>query len=155
MARKSARDSRGQPEAARNDCVHPPKASIVDGWMSGPARTHKDLLAWREAMSLVESVYTATARFPRDEIYGLSSQLRRAAISIPSNIAEGAGRNSPKELLHFLGISCGSLAELETQLELAVRLGYLDTKADVIGQTHRVGGLVRLLRRSIGPTTRP
>jgi four helix bundle protein len=117
--------------------------------MTTASQTHRDLLAWREAKALVEAVYRDTSRFPREETYGLMSQIRRAAISVPSNIAEGAGRNSPRELLHFLGITCGSLAELETQLELAVRLGYLKSDADAISQTYRVGGLVRLLRTSI------
>ena len=112
--------------------------------------THRDLAAWREAMTLAESVYRQTAGFPREEVYGLTSQVRRAAVSIPSNIAEGAGRNSSRELLQFLGIACGSVAELDTQLELAVRLGYLNAEANVITQTHRVGMLVRLLRKSIG-----
>jgi len=111
--------------------------------------THRDLAAWREAMALVVAVYRQTAGFPKEETYGLTSQIRRAAVSIPSNIAEGAGRNSSRELLHFLGITCGSLAELDTQLELAVQLGYLNPGADVLNQAGRVGMLVRLLRKSI------
>lgn len=112
------------------------------------ANTHKKLLAWREAMNLVESVYRDTASFPREETFGLVSQLRRAAVSIPSNIAEGAARNSSGELLQFLGITCGSVAELETQLELAVRLGYLKADAESIVRSNRVGMLVRTLRKS-------
>lgn len=100
-------------------------------------------------MTLVERVYRQTPTFPTNEAYGLTSQIRRAAVSIPSNIAEGSARNSTRELLQFLGIACGSLAELETQLELAVRLGYLPAKAEVIDQVSRVGMLVRLLRKSI------
>jgi four helix bundle protein len=111
--------------------------------------THRDLSAWREAMTLVEVVYRATAQFPKEEMFGLISQIRRSAISIPSNIAEGAARNSTRELFHFLGISCGSLSELETQLELAIRLDYIDAKADAIRQTHRVGRMVRALRKSV------
>lgn len=117
--------------------------------MSGPT-THRDLAAWREAMTLAETVYRQTASFPREEAYGPTSQMRRAAVSIPSNIAEGAGRNSSRELFQFLGITCGSLAELDTQFELAVRLGYLSAEADVVAQIDRVGMLVRLLRKSIG-----
>ena len=116
--------------------------------MNGPT-THRDLAAWREAMALVVAVYRQTAGFPKEEAYGLTSQIRRAAVSIPSNIAEGAGRNSFRELLQFLGITCGSLAELDTQLELAVQLGYMNARADVINQASRVGMLVRLLRKSI------
>ena len=110
---------------------------------------HRDLLAWQEAMALAEMVYRATTAFPRQEAYGLVSQLRRAAVSIPSNIAEGAARNSSRELLQFLGITCGSLAELDTQLALAVRLGYLDPDANVIPQARRVSLLVSTLRKSI------
>ena len=100
-------------------------------------------------MNLVEIVYRDTASFPKEETYCLTMQIKKSAISVPSNIAEGAARNTPGELLQFLGITCGSLAELETQLELAVRLGYLRAAADVIGQTNRVGMLVRLLRKSL------
>lgn len=100
-------------------------------------------------MTLVENVYRQTTSFPREELFGLAAQMRRAAVSIPSNIAEGAGRNSSRELLQFLGITCGSLAELDTQLELAVRLGYLNAESEVIAQMERVGMLVRLLRKCI------
>ena len=110
--------------------------------------THRSLLAWREAMTLVEKVYLDTNAFPRDENFGLRSQIRRAAVSIPSNIAEGAARNSPAELVQFLSIACGSIAELETQLELAVRLGYLLPSSESIAQSSRVGMLVRTLRKS-------
>ena len=111
--------------------------------------THRDLTAWREAMKLVKVIYRETATFPKQEIFGLTSQIRRSAISIPSNIAEGAARNSSGELMQFLGITCGSLAELETQLELSVELGYLKPDADAIALTSRVGMLVRLLRKSL------
>lgn len=110
--------------------------------------THRNLLAWREAMTLVEVVYRDTASLPQEEMFGLKAQIRRAAVSIPSNIAEGAGRNSPGELVQFLGIACGSLAELETQLELAIRLGYLKPDVGSLGQSGRVGMLLRTLRRS-------
>jgi four helix bundle protein len=110
--------------------------------------THRNLIAWREAMTLVEIVYRDTAGFPSEETFGLKSQLRRAAISVPSNIAEGAARNTPGELVQFLGITCGSLAELETQLELAVRLGYVKPDVASVAQASRVGMLVRTLRKS-------
>jgi len=110
--------------------------------------THRNLLAWREAMDLVEVVYRDTAGFPNQEMFGLTAQLRRAAVSVPSNIAEGAGRNSSGELVQFLGVACGSLAELETQLEVAVRLGFLKADADSVAQCSRVGMLVRTLRKS-------
>ncbi|MBI2296729.1 MAG: four helix bundle protein [Betaproteobacteria bacterium] len=111
--------------------------------------THRDLAAWREAMQLVKVVYRETAGFPREELFGLTAQIRRCAISIPSNLAEGAARNSPGELMQYLGITCGSLAELETQLKLAVELGFLKPDASAIDLTSRVGMLVRLLRKSL------
>ncbi len=87
-------------------------------------RDHKELDVWQKVMDFVESVYTLTGKFPKDEIYGLINQLRRSAISIPSNIAEGAARNSDKEFLQFLHISLGSASEAETQLLIAQRLSY-------------------------------
>jgi len=110
---------------------------------------HRNLLAWQEAMSLVEVVYRDTRDFPRDETFGLKAQIRRAAVSVPSNIAEGAGRNSAGELRQFIGIASGSLAELVTQLELAVRLGFLKADATAIRQADRVGRLVNALRGSL------
>ena len=85
---------------------------------------HKDLDVWKKAMGVVEAVYKITAGFPKEELYGLTSQVRRAAVSIPSNLAEGAARNSDKEFVQFLHITLGSLAELETQCILAERLGF-------------------------------
>ena len=75
-------------------------------------------------MRLTQDIYALTSTFPKDELFGLSSQMRRAAVSVPSNIAEGSARNGTKELIHFLGIATGSLSELDTQLELVKRLGY-------------------------------
>jgi len=88
-------------------------------------RGHRDLIAWKKAMELVTQVYAATQVFPKEELYGLTSQLRRAAVSIPSNLAEGYSRNSRNELHHFVGQARGSLAEIETQVEIAGNLGYL------------------------------
>lgn len=85
---------------------------------------HKDLDVWKKAMNLVEEIYIVSKNFPSSEQYGLTNQIRRAAVSIPSNIAEGSARKSNKELLQFLSISLGSLAEVETQLILAERLKY-------------------------------
>jgi four helix bundle protein len=115
----------------------------------GTPALHSDLVAWQEAMILVEHVYRDTEAFPRKEVFSLTAQIRRAAISIPSNLAEGAARNSRKEFHQFLGFSCGSLAELETRLQLAVRLGYLHSEAPCLGQLAQVGKLVRSLRRSL------
>jgi four helix bundle protein len=84
-----------------------------------------DLIAWRKAMDFVEDVYRATKQFPKEELFGLTSQLRRAVVSIPSNIAEGQSRRSTKEFLQFLGIARGSLGEVETQILIATRLHYI------------------------------
>jgi four helix bundle protein len=89
-------------------------------------RSYKDLVVWQKAMDLVTSTYRATQKFPKDEVFGLTSQARRAAVSIPSNIAESQGRLSEKEFRHFLGQARGSLLELETQLQVAENLGYLE-----------------------------
>jgi four helix bundle protein len=110
---------------------------------------HRKLIAWQEAMNLVEGVYRVTGAFPRDEIFGLTAQLRRSAVSIPSNIAEGAGRNSSRELAQALGVATGSLAELDTQLEVAARLKYLPDASEIMRQCSRVGQLLVALRRSI------
>ena len=111
--------------------------------------SHQDLVAWQEAMRLVEMVYRRTAAFPRKETFGLSAQLRRSAVSVPSNIAEGAARNTSGELLQFLGVANGSLAELQTQLEIAVRLGFLHAGTDCSEQASRVGKILTALRKSI------
>jgi four helix bundle protein len=88
---------------------------------------HKDLDVWKRSMDLVELVYDFTKSFPDDEKYGLTSQMRRAAVSIPSNIAEGAARKGDKEFIQFLMVSMGSLSELETQYLIAIRLKFSDT----------------------------
>lgn len=87
--------------------------------------THKDLIVWQKAMYLVEEVYRLTEAMPKSEIYGLTGQIRRAAVSVPSNIAEGAARNHNKEFVQFLYMALGSAAELETQLLLAERLRFI------------------------------
>jgi four helix bundle protein len=105
---------------------------------------HRDLLVWQRAMKLVKDIYANTADFPRHELYGLASQLRRAAVSVPSNLAEGASRNSTGEFRQFIGNARGSLAEVETQLEIARDLGYLS--ADVAERIlHEVDEISRML----------
>ena len=118
--------------------------------------TYSDLQVWQGAMDLAEEIYRITRSFPREETYGLTIQLRRAAVSVPSNIAEGKGRSSDKELSQFLCHSRGSLFEIETQINLAQRLGYLDKqKAEaVLRKTVRVGQLLNgLLRASVRQTS--
>ena len=87
-------------------------------------KTHKDLEIWQLGIELVMDVYKTSKKFPKEEVYGLTAQMRRCAVSIPSNIAEGAARNSKKEFLQFLYIGLGSLSELETQVIIAQKLGY-------------------------------
>jgi four helix bundle protein len=93
--------------------------------VAGSIQCYRDLIVWQRAMELVVNIYQSTASFPESERYGLTSQLRRSAVSIPSNIAEGAARISRGEFRQFLGHARGSLAEVETQVSLANRLGYL------------------------------
>ena len=92
-------------------------------------KIHKDLDVWKKSIQFVKRVYEITSKFPDDEKYGLTNQMRRCAVSIPSNIAEGAGRNSKKEFKQFLYISLGSISELETQLIISSKLNYLKDKS--------------------------
>ena len=88
-------------------------------------RTHRDLDVWKKSIDLVTSIYKFTADYPKDEMYGLTSQIRRCAVSIPSNISEGSARTTKKDFSHFLAIALGSIAELETQLIISKNLNYL------------------------------
>jgi len=110
---------------------------------------HRGLVAWQEAVKLVELVYRETSGFPRDETFGLTAQTRRSAVSIPANIAEGAGKNSSKELRQSLGVASGSRAELDTHLEIARRLGFVRANSEVFGQLDRVARLLVGLRKSL------
>jgi four helix bundle protein len=113
-------------------------------------KSFRDLDVWHLGVELAETVYRVTARFPKSELFALSSQMRRAAVSIPSNIAEGRARDSTREFLHFLAVSRGSLAELETQLELAIRLDYTDSElAAARFQTEVLGKKINRLQTSI------
>ncbi len=91
-------------------------------------KSYKDLIVWQKAIDLVILVYRRTAAFPKEEVYGLRQQIRRAAVSVPSNIAEGQCRSSTRDFLNFLAIARGSLGEVETQLTIAERLEYLKKK---------------------------
>ncbi|WP_027713848.1 four helix bundle protein [Desulfuromonas sp. TF] len=116
-------------------------------------KSHRDLEVWRRSVDLVTDIYAVTRSFPVDELYGLTGQMRRAAVSVPSNIAEGAARNSHKEFLRYLSISVGSLAEIETQLLIARNLGYLpsgnslDPEIDQIRKM--LHGLINSIKRKI------
>ncbi|WP_447893724.1 four helix bundle protein [Vreelandella sp. GE22] len=113
-------------------------------------RKHQELRVWQLAMDLVEQVYTLTKTLPDEERYGLTSQMRRCAVSIPSNIAEGAARGSTQEFIRFLYIAQGSLSELETQLLIANRLSYLRDVSTITGNTQQLsaqlGGLIKHLK---------
>jgi four helix bundle protein len=113
-------------------------------------KQYSDLIAWQKAMDLVEGVYQITDGFPKSEVYGLTSQLRRASVSIPSNIAEGQSRRR-REFVHCLEVAHGSLSETETQMEIARRLGYVDQSrlAGFIEKAAEVGRLIHGLSRSI------
>lgn len=100
-------------------------------------------------MLLAETVYRETTDFPKEEIFGLTRQIKTSAVSVPSNIAEGCARNTLAEYVHFLGIACGSIAELETQLELAIRLGFMKANATSLRQADRAARLLRALRKSL------
>ncbi len=110
--------------------------------MSGQIRTYRDLLVWQKAMGLVTEVYRISRAFPREEVYGLTSQLRRCAVSIPSNIAEGYGRSATKDYIRFLRVAMGSLYELQTQVQIAVNLDYLTS-----GSSDPVFDLAREIER--------
>jgi four helix bundle protein len=114
------------------------------------AKPHENLEVWKQAMRLVKSVYEMTALFPVEERYGLSQQMRRAAVSIPSNIAEGAGRNGTREFLNFVGIARGSLAELETQMQLAVMLDFASSDHLAFELAEATGKLLTGLHKKLG-----
>ncbi len=116
-------------------------------------RQHQHLRVWQDAMDLVEAVYALTATFPQAERYGLASQMQRAAVSVPSNIAEGAARGSKPDFLRFLYIARGSLSELETQCQISLRLGYVSEITLLVSKIDAVfsqlGGLIKHLKASL------
>ena len=120
--------------------------------MSDFMRSHRKLDAWKAGIDFVVAVYHATARFPQSERYGLTSQLRRASVSVPSNIAEGAARHTLKDNLRFLISARSSLSEIETELFIAMKLGYLDSIDTLLAQLENVAaplnGMIRYLKRA-------
>lgn len=116
-------------------------------------RQHHQLNAWKQGIELVKLVYLLTSSLPPDERFGLSAQMRRAAISIPSNIAEGAARQTDKEFLHFLFMARGSLSELETQAMIAQELGFVPNTSDLDIKINEVfgliGGLINSIKRKV------
>jgi four helix bundle protein len=114
-------------------------------------KSYKNLEVWQRAMDLVVRCYQITNNFPRNEIYGLTSQLQRAAISIPANIAEGRERKYSKEFIQFLSIAYSSLAEVETHIQIAQRLNYINSieTEKLLEQTSEIGRMINGLRNSI------
>ena len=124
---------------------HPLKA----GWIS--TSNYRELIVWQKGIDLVEAVYRSTGTFPAAELYGLTSQLRRSAVSVPANIAEGRGRGTPGELLHFLSIANGSLKELETHVIIAERLRLLSRPESrrVLRMAEEIGRMLGGLRKQL------
>jgi four helix bundle protein len=120
------------------------------------AQSYQDLILWQKAMDLAELIYKSTSGFTKEEIYGITSQMRRSAISIPSNIAEGRSRNTKGEFLQFLGISKGSLSELETQVLLSVRLNYLTVEQSekILSLSSEVGKLITSFQLKLKNSTK-
>lgn len=117
-------------------------------------RSYRDLEVWQKAMDLVVECYRIAERFPRTETYGLTSQLQRAAVSVPANIAEGHGRSHTKEYLNHLSIACGTLMEVETHLQIAGRLSYLDNSSlqTLLDKSAEIGRMLNgLMRRLSDP----
>jgi four helix bundle protein len=113
-------------------------------------QSYRDLLVWQKSMDLVIATYKVTQRFPKSEMYGLANQMQRAAVSIPSNIAEGHGLKQTRAYLRHLAIAFGSLCELETQIEISDRLGYLlPEEKVVISQAKEIGRMLCGLRQSL------
>lgn len=113
------------------------------------ARPHHNLEAWKGAILLVKAVYRLSQTFPKEELYGLTSQMRRAAVSIPSNLAEGAARSSQKEFAQFLSIARGAISELDTQLVIALELGYMEDGEAIFACLDRVSRLVTGLHKKV------
>jgi len=119
--------------------------------MAEPIRSYRDLSVWQKSIELVAECYRVSDAFPKSELYGLTGQLRRAAVSVPSNIAEGKGRRRTRSYLHFLNISYGSLMEVETLVEIASRLNFLPTEVrDVLlSRTSEIGRMLNGLIASL------
>ncbi len=115
-------------------------------------RSHTKLEVWKRSIKLVISIYKLTAQYPQEEKYGLVNQMRRAVISIPTNIAEGAARKTTKEYIQFLYVSRGSLSEIDTQLEISLQLGYINSEnyTRIIEEVNEIGrmlsGLIKVLK---------
>lgn len=118
---------------------------------SGPIRSYRDLLVWQDSMELVVQIYRTTSTFPKEERYSLVDQLRRAAVSVPSNIAEGHGRSRTGDFLRYLSVAVGSLHELETQIQIATRLQYIsgDREKELLDACSAIGRMLGALIRAL------
>jgi four helix bundle protein len=108
------------------------------------AKTYRDLHVWQRSIKLAKDIYQLTGKFPQQEVFGLTNQLRRASVSVPSNIAEGQGRQYKKEFVQFLYLAIGSLGELDTQLVLAEEIGYID-REELTRLTNEIGEIRKML----------
>jgi four helix bundle protein len=117
--------------------------------MSDKINSHKDLKVYQEALLLVKDIYCITSNFPKEELYGLTSQMKRCVISIPSNIAEGSGRKGNAELIRFLYISLGSLSELETQLDISIMLNFTKENKDIQNRIYFIKNMLSKLIISV------
>jgi len=118
-------------------------------------KSHKDLKVWQESMDLVMDIYELVQNFPAEEKYNLTSQIKRSAVSIPSNIAEGAGRKSNLEFIQFLNIASGSLSELETQLEIAIRLKFITENEELFKKIIFIRIMITNLKKSLSNKPSP
>ena len=125
--------------------------------MENVINSHEDLFIWKRSRALIKEIYQLTANFPKEEMFGIIAQMRRSAISVPSNIAEGAGRKTTKEFIRFLSISSASLSELETQIIIAEDLGYTtdsgDLRRDIIRLRILIHSTIRSLERKLSDLT--
>ena len=119
--------------------------------MSETIKSFRDLRIWQKGMELVEKIYKVTGQFPKAETYGLAAQMQRASVSIPSNVAEGFRRRHPREYKQYLNISLGSCGELETQIEIAKRLGYVGEKVceELVGEIEYVCKMIHTLVKTL------
>ncbi|MDV3951476.1 four helix bundle protein [Elizabethkingia anophelis] len=118
-------------------------------------KSHKDLKVWQESMDLVTDIYELVKNFPAEEKYNLTSQIKRSSVSIPSNIAEGAGRKSNLEFIQFLNIASGSLSELETQLEIAIRLKFITENEELFKKIIFIRIMITNLKKSLSNKPSP
>ncbi|HET7562222.1 MAG TPA: four helix bundle protein [Rhodanobacteraceae bacterium] len=121
------------------------------GSAGAAVKSYRDLDAWQEAMQLVEQIYEVVAAMPIEERFGLTQQLKRAAVSVPSNIAEGHARGATRDFTRFLSMARGSVAEIETQIELAIRIGLLEAEIvePIVQRCDKLGRILRGLRKSL------